>query len=143
MIYVDINQVINVIDINSYWHVTIYSVSMIKLIDNGHYSLIQTHKQTKIITLGSKTFAWVVAGKIGEILVFSHKAHEIDHILALGNYRTYEVEDEPDLVDLLHLELFVGEGKWQGYILPTGLPTDAKKRSEIIPTKEIITIKTH
>lgn len=112
---------------------------MIKLIDNGHYSLIQTHKQTKIMTLGRKTFAWVVAGKIGEILVTTHKPHEIDHILALGNYRMYEVEDEPNLMDLIHLELFVGGGKWQGYVLPTGLPTDKKKKSEIIPTDEIIT----
>ena len=112
---------------------------MIKLIDNGMYSLIQTHNQTKIIRLGSKTFAWVVAGKIGEILVATHKKHEVDHILALGNFRMYEVEDEPDLVDLVHLELFVGEGQWQGYLLPTGLPSDDKKRSEIIPTDEIIT----
>lgn len=116
---------------------------MIVLIDNGHYSLIQTHNQTKIIKLNNKTFAWVVADKIGEILVATHKKHEVDHILATGNYRLYEVEDEPDLVDLVHLELFVGEGKWQGYLLPTGLPSGGKKRSEIIPTDEIITKTTH
>jgi hypothetical protein len=116
---------------------------MIKLLENGEYSLIQTHNYTKIINLGNKTYAWVIAGEIGEILVISHKEHKIDHVLALGNYRLYEVEDEPNLADLQHLELFVGEGKWQGYLLPTGLPTDIKKRSEIIPTKEIITHATH
>ena len=116
---------------------------MIKLVDNGHYSLTRTHSQTKIIRLGKKSFAWVVAGKIGEILVTTHKEHEVDHILAMGNYRLYEVEDEPDLIDLAHLELFVGDGHWQGYVLPSGLPTDKKKRSEIIPTREIITKTTH
>jgi hypothetical protein len=33
----------------------------------------------------------------------------------------------------------VGKGTWQGYLLPTGLPDDKKKRNRIIPTDEVIT----
>lgn len=117
---------------------------MIKLIREGQYTLIETKGQTKIITLNSKKlFAWINAADIGEILVTSHKSHKIDHILAMGKYRMYEVKDEPKLTDLVHLELLVGEGVWQGYLLPTGLPNDKKKRNRIIPTNELITKSTH
>jgi len=113
---------------------------MIKHVQEGEYDLIETKGQTKILILkGSTSFAWVHAGDIGEILVTSHKSHLVDHILAVGKYRLYEVNNEPGLTDLMHLELSVGEGVWQGYILPSGLPTDNKIRNRIIPTKEIIT----
>lgn len=114
---------------------------MIKILDQGTYHLIETKGQTKILTIDKKkTFAWVNAEDIGEILVTTHKSHEVDHLLAIGKYRLYEVKDEKDLADTKHLELFVGDGTWQGYLLPTGLPTDTKIRNRIIPTKEIITI---
>lgn len=117
---------------------------MIQLIQSGHYTLIETKGQTKILTLdGKKTFAWVNAIDIGEILITSHKAHITDNILAIGKYRLYEIKDEPDLTDLIHLEFFVGEGKWQGYLLPTGLPNEKKKRNRIIPTNETVTKSTH
>lgn len=117
---------------------------MIKLLQEGKYTLIETKGQTKILSLvGSMSFAWVMAEEIGEILVTTHTSHTVDHVLALGNYRLYEVEDEPKLTDLIHLELLVGDGKWQGYLLPTGLPNEEKIRNRIIPTKEIITKSTH
>lgn len=117
---------------------------MIQLIQEGNYTLIETKGQTKVIVLEEKkSFAWVSAGEIGEILVTSHKSHKIDHILAKGNYRLYEVKDEPKLTDLHHLELFVGQGVWQGYLLPTGLPDDSNKRNRIIPTSELITKTIH
>lgn len=117
---------------------------MIKLLQEGHYKLIETKGQTKILVLDDKrVFAWVNALEIGEILVASHKTHKTDNILAIGRYRLYEIKDEPDLTDLLHLELLVGDGVWQGYLLTTGLPTDEKKRNRIIPTKEIITKSTN
>lgn len=113
---------------------------MIKLITQGTYHLIETKGHTKILTLDRKqTFAWVNAEEIGEILVTTHKTHTVDHLLAAGKYRMYEVKDEPNITDLLHLELLAGEGMWQGYLLPTGLPDDEKKRNRIIPTKELIT----
>ncbi|MBP9718913.1 MAG: hypothetical protein KBD46_00395 [Candidatus Levybacteria bacterium] len=117
---------------------------MIKLLQEGKYKLLETKKQTKILTLDKKeTFAWINALDIGEILVVSHTAHSVDCILSIGNYRMYEVKDESAFVDLVHLELFVGDGVWQGYLLPTGLPTDEKKRNRIIPTNETITKSTH
>lgn len=114
---------------------------MIKLLQGGKYKLLETKKQTKILTLDEKqTFAWINALDIGEILVASHTAHKVDCILSVGAYRLYEVKDEPKFVDLMHLELSVGDGIWQGYLLPTGLPSDVKKRNRIIPTNETITI---
>lgn|SRR3989344_4717036 len=116
---------------------------MIRLLQQGKYMLIETRGQTKILILnGRKTFAWINAAEIGEILVASHKTHKVDQILAIGKYRMYEVKDEPKLTDLVHLELFVGDGKWQGYLLPTGLPTEKKKRNRIVPTEEAITKST-
>lgn len=128
------------IQINDQKEDFLYHAFMIRLIQEGHYKLIETKGQSKILTLDEKNiFAWVNAKDIGEILVTSHKAHMTDNMLSLGKYRLYDVKDESDLTDLMHLELFVGEGKWQGYLLTTGLPTDEKKRNRIIPTKEIIT----
>lgn len=113
---------------------------MIKVIKTGSYSLIETKDQTKILTLDDKeTFAWVNVKDVGEILVTSHKKHKADAILSVGKYRLYDVEGEPAYTDLQHLELFVGSGVWQGYLLTTGLPTDKKKRNRIIPTYEVIT----
>jgi hypothetical protein len=114
---------------------------MIKLIKDGEYKLIETKGQTKILILdGKKTYAWVNIKDIGEILVSSHKKHITDQILALGYYRIYSVLDEPKLSDQMHLELSIGKGQWQGYLLLTGLPTNKKRRNRIIPTKEVISI---
>ena len=115
-------------------------ICMIRILQRGIYQLIETKNETKILILDEKdTFAWVKAGAIGEILVASHKSHKADCVLCLGSYRIYEVKDEPHLTDQLHLELSVGFSEWQGYLLPTGLPTDTKKRNRIIPTQERIT----
>lgn len=118
---------------------------MIKLIKKGKYSLIETRHDTKILKLGTKTFAWVFTRSIGEILVATHKPHKTDQKLAKGEYRLYDVKNDPKLVDQLHLELSIGEGDWQGYLLPTGFPNDLpagkqaiKTKSRIIPTKEVI-----
>lgn len=113
---------------------------MIKVVKTGSYKLIETKDQTKILLLDRKdTFAWINIKKFGEILVTSHKTHKADTILTVGKYRLYNVENVPKLSDQMHLELSVGEGLWQGYLLPTGLPVDKKKRSRIIPTNEVIT----
>jgi hypothetical protein len=112
---------------------------MIALVTTGYYTLMETYRHTKILTLDEIPLVWINATTIGEILIASHKMHRTDHLLAKGKYRLYEVKDEPKLTDLLHLELHVGNGMWQGYLLPTGLPTETHKRNRIIPTKETIT----
>lgn len=113
---------------------------MITIVARGRYELIETKGQTKILLLDDeRIYAWVNAGDIGEILVTSHKKHMADCILSVGHYRLYNVKDEPKLSDQLHLELQIGYRSWQGYLLPTGLPTNTKKRNRIIPTHELIT----
>lgn len=113
--------------------------NLISLRRKGTYKLIETKNQTKVLLLdGTETYAWVNLANIGEILVTSHNIHKTDNVLAVGKYQLFDVKDEPKLADLLHLELQVGGGQWQGYLLLTGLPTDADKRNRIIPTHEII-----
>jgi len=113
---------------------------MIRLLKQGDYSLIETKGLTKILTLSYKgIFAWVNARGIGEILVSSEKNFPASYTLAQGKYRIYQVKDEDKLTDTIHLELFVGRGLWQGYLLITGLPTTEHRKSRILPTEEIIT----
>ena len=113
---------------------------MIKLVDSGIYELVQTVNQTKVLTLhGRKHYAWINAQNIGEILVATKKLPKISYIISSGKFRLYEVKDAPEFTDLFHLELLVGEGKWQGFILPTKLPTLADNKNRIIPTDELIT----
>lgn len=113
---------------------------MIQILARGEYKLIETKHDTKILILDNeKTFAWVTVANIGEILVASHKLHKEDNVLAIGKYRLYDVENDPKFTDQQHLELQVGCGYWQGYLLPHGLPTEEKKRNRIIPTTEVLT----
>jgi hypothetical protein len=111
---------------------------MIKLVTSGTYKLIETKNQVKILYLDGQAYAWVEPIEIGELLVYSHEVHKSDCILAIGDYRIYDVKDEPKLSDLQHLELEVGKNSWQGYLLLTGLPGKQKKRARIIPTIETI-----
>ena len=113
---------------------------MIKLIKKGTYQLTESKPgQTKILTLDNKNiYAWPNT-TIGEILVTSDGNYDIDSLLSSGQYRLYQVKDDPDLVDLIHLELEVGPGIWQGYLLPTGLPDKKDTKNRIIPTQELIT----
>lgn len=112
---------------------------MITLQQSGQYRLVETRQHTKILYLGDDAYAWVEPRNIGEILVVSHHEHPSDWTLSIGHYRIYDVLDEPNLSDLLHLELEVGNDIWQGYLLLTGLPDDTHKRKRIIPTHELIT----
>lgn len=113
---------------------------MIKLIKQGDYKIVETWGETRILDLGSNgKFSWIFAKNIGEILVTTKKNFNNLYTLARGQFRLYEVRGEPNLTDLKHLELYVGEGSWQGYLLPTGLPNEKDIRNRIIPTPEIIT----
>jgi hypothetical protein len=111
---------------------------MITLQRSGRYKLIETKANNKVLYLDSEVYAWVEPVNIGEILVYSHKVHKTDCILSMGEYRLYEVSDQPELSDQQHLELAVGEDRWQGYLLLSGLPDDHRKRARIIPTRETI-----
>ena len=115
---------------------------MITLLKQGHYKLIDTKHNTKILYLDNDTFAWVNS-PFGELLVESHKVHKTDSVLCIGHYRIYTVENEPELADLQHLELETGLKSWQGYLLLSGLPSDDKPKVRIIPTIETIAGNPH
>lgn len=113
---------------------------MIRLVEEGRYSLFETKQQKNILNLeNKKTFAWTANGDSGEITIISYVLHVTDRIISVGKYRMYTVKDESDLTDCTHMELFVGGGKWQGYLLPAGLPKRGKVPTKIQPTHEIIT----
>ncbi|MBP6913404.1 MAG: hypothetical protein KBC00_02215 [Candidatus Levybacteria bacterium] len=86
-----------------------------------------------------KSFALILAEDIGEMIAQVTNNQDINCVLSRGNYRIYEVEKEPNLTDLTHLELFIGEGHWQGYLLPNSMPENERKKARIIPTEEVIT----
>ena len=111
---------------------------MINLLRTGHYKLIDTKGGRRILLLDNDQYAWIDAKDIGQILVYSENRQTYDDILSAGLYKLYEVRDEPDLTDLQHLELEVGDGLKQGYLLLTGLPTVSKKRSRIITTDQLV-----
>lgn len=111
---------------------------MITLLKAGAYRLIETRKHVKILYLDDDAFAWIIARRIGEILVSVRKQHKTDCTLSIGAYKLYDVEDEPQLTDVQHLELEIGNGKWQGYLLLSGLPSRADPKVRIIPTPELI-----
>ena len=112
---------------------------MITTSRTGYYKLIETKHNTKVLYLDNDIFAWIEPRDIGEILIASHKIHKTDCILSIGHFQIYDVEDEPNLSDQIHLELETGQNVWQGYLLLSGLPDEHKKRVRIIPTIETIT----
>lgn len=112
---------------------------MIKIIEQGQYSIVRTKDHKTLLYLGEKGYVRSYAPKIGELLTFSKRERKTDYVIARGNYRIYSVKDDPNLVDLEHLELSLGRGRWQGYLLLTGLPTSRKLRRRIVPTDEVIT----
>ena|SRR3990167_10275670 len=113
---------------------------MIKLQKQGNYKVVETWGQTRILILDrNASFAWIAAKGIGEILVTTKKKFNKLYCLVRGRFRIYEVEKEPRLTRGQHLELYIGEGYWQGYLLPTGLPKDKDIRNKIVPINQIIT----
>lgn len=111
---------------------------MIRQVRRGVYRLIETKGYTKILLLNNVKYAWIFARPIGQILVKTRNPYETGALLGAGEFRMYEVEDEEELTDQRHLELRVGEDEWQGYLLPSGLPTTNKVRVRIIPTNELV-----
>lgn len=113
---------------------------MIKRVETGIYRLTETPHRMKLLSL-SRHGKYILTGieGIGDILAVTRRPHRIHATLSAGTYHVYDVIDEPHLSDQLHLEVEVGAGQWQGYLLPTGLPSGDKLRSRIIPTHEVVT----
>lgn len=111
---------------------------MIKQTSQGHYRLLGMRGGGRILHLDGQGYHWNYARGIGEILTFCKHPHKEQYVLSQGGYKIYAVQNEPHLVDLQHLELSLGNGRWQGYLLLTDLPTRRKIRSRIVPTSEVI-----
>ena len=116
-----------------------WEAHMVTIDKSGMYRLIETKHGARLLYLDNITYTWEEPPSIGEIIVTSHKVHKTDCVLSIGHYHIYNIEDEPGLSDQIHLELEIGEGHWQGYLLLSGLPDTDKKRGRIIPTQESIT----
>jgi hypothetical protein len=115
---------------------------MVRFVDGGPFRLMETNHGIKLLELNHKTYAWIVAPHIGSLLIYSVHPHKIADVLSRGHFRLYDVIDEPRLTDTWHLEVEVGEGGWQGYLLLTGLPDSMDTRKAITPTHELIATET-
>jgi hypothetical protein len=111
---------------------------MITRIDNGSYSIHLTNNNTKILTLNFQAYAWISTENTGDILLYLTKSEKAMNINSSGLFRLYSVNDEEGFADMIHLELCNEQGKWRGYVLPTGLPSKADIKNKIISTHELI-----
>lgn len=113
---------------------------MVRIIGSGTYKLTETKDNQKILSLGKyNNFQWVSTGCEGQIKYVKLDPKQICCLLSTGNYRIYEVKNELGLSNSKHIELHVGRGKWQGYLLPKGLPAKLQRKRVIVQTNEIIT----
>lgn len=111
---------------------------MVRLINDGTFRLMETNHGIKLLKLNHKMYAWIVAPRIGSLLIYSAYPHKIVDILSRGHFQLYSVIDDAHLSDGLHLEVEVGERSWQGYLLLTGLPDRVNTRKPIMPTRELV-----
>lgn len=110
---------------------------MITVIKAGNYRFITTVDRLSVLSLDNKrNFFWEEQNE-GIVLVYQ-SSEKKGHIVQAGKYRLYTVRGEPRLTLGGHLELLVGKGKWESFLLPSGLPTDLIYRKTIIPTNECI-----
>ena len=126
---------------NASWR---YDLPMIKLINNGKYNLVEIENGIKALALGEifgekSVYFLIDADVIRKTSTQNYQYYEAGFILASGRYRLYDVKSEWNFRSNKHLELSVGEGFWQGYLLPEGFPTTRKTEKRIIPIKELIT----
>jgi hypothetical protein len=116
---------------------------MITLLQSGKYTLLQAIEEVKALLLDKKLFGWDEVVAEEELVFFSLKQFHPIGISTTGKYRLYEVKGEKKLVNAIHLELFAGDGKWEGYLLPDGLPTKEVPRKKIVRIDQTITKVTH
>ena len=65
---------------------------------------------------------WISDGLNCDRLMYTGKQKAARFVISEGVYRIYEVLNEKKLSQGVHMELLVGKGKWQGFILSGGLP---------------------
>ena len=107
---------------------------MIHIVQRGLYSLVKTRSRKMILILDKKNIFKLSRQNI-QLL---SQVNDIACKVCMCAYRLYDVKDEGMLTDQMHLELCIGKGHWQGYLLPEGLPTKHTSKKPIVPTQELI-----
>lgn len=116
-----------------------YSI-MITVIRTGAYRLFETHEKKGLLVLDGKSiYSWDLKNTPEKLWISPRTSIKTHTTLSTGKYRLYDVKNESNLTENLHLELMIAQGKWQGYVLPTGFPREVNTKKQIIPTEERIT----
>ena len=104
---------------------------------HGRYTMFETPRESRILSLGSDMwFAWV-EGEQGEILVRSNADHERQRTLQEGEYYLVDFKNDESFTDVPHLFL-ERDGEFQEIILPNGLPTDDDAQKRVVGTDKTI-----
>jgi hypothetical protein len=104
---------------------------------HGQYTMFETPRENRILSLGTDLwFAWV-EGEQGEILVRSNEDHERQRTLQEGEYYLVDFQNDDSFTDVPHLFL-ERDGEFQEIILPNGLPTDDDAQKRIVGTDKTI-----
>lgn len=109
---------------------------MIRLIQWGNYRLAIIAEGNAIVSLDDDVYSLYPEYKTMELSDI-----DIDTALVLhrGDYKLYDVYDEPQLAETIHLELEDEDGYIVNYLLPQGLPVNSKRRTRQLTTTQQIT----
>ena len=110
---------------------------MIKVVSKGDYILYEDHNKRKILKLGDAKLLYWTDSKI--IQAMNNSANPKD-TLSLGKYRLYKILDEPQLTNNYHLELYVGNKQWRGYLLSSNILKTRMPVVAISATNELISV---
>lgn len=113
---------------------------MIRLIQWGNYRLAMIAEGNAFISIDDDAYSLYPDYKTLEL-----SDADIDAALTLhhGDYRLYDVYDEPQLAETIHLELEDEDGYIKSYLLPRGLPENSKRRVRQLTTAQQITHSAH
>lgn len=113
---------------------------MIRLIQWGRYRLAIIAEGNTIISVDNAVYSLFPDSKTLEIFdtpvsrIGTESAISLHH----GEYRMYDVYDELQLAETIHLELEDEDGYVMSYLLPRGLPDQARRRVRQITTTQQI-----
>lgn len=113
---------------------------MIRLIQWGEYRLAIIAEGNTIIAIDNHVYSLFpdhatlefYDNQLPSLVVSALTLHR-------GNYRVFDVYDEPQLTETIHLELEDEDGYVKSYLLPRGLPHQNMRRARQIPTVQQIT----
>ncbi|MFI5240106.1 MAG: hypothetical protein ACHQUB_00100 [Candidatus Saccharimonadia bacterium] len=109
---------------------------MIQIVKTGQFHMFESVGGTRLLCLEEVSYVWLNLAKIGQILELSRSLHHPLLELDRGKFRMYRTKVAGSGKLIYHLEILGRSKKWQCYILPSGLPTEVKKRVRIWETSE-------